>query len=343
MSSRVTAIVVCFLMLPFLAAQAGPRAVWIDTGDIHHESDETRIEFQEDPDSTWYYLWLSQGKRAVVKKWFSSEDASCDGHSCSIVIDRLEDGDYRGWVRTWAPGERGPWSKVFKFKVDYVRDAMKEGMDDDILASPRALWVNHLDLMSTGPELAAHATTGGELLLTANGLAGFTPMRLVTGLQVPPGYEVAGAELCHRALGVAQVDALTLLAIGEDPVEGEAETGESWCAQGDSGVAVAFDPPVMASTPLALATDVSFQGVPDPSLDGVLVTGVALKLVRDLDDPLIDVLIDHSHAYLTGKGNGHNNTLAHTGEPRAKEHEHEAEHEHEHEHESEHESEHEHD
>lgn len=317
MTTRFLAILALSFMAPFMAAQAGPSKVWVDTNDIHHEGDETRIAFQEDPNSTWYYLWLKQGKSAILKKWFSSKDANCDGRKCSIVIDRLDDGEYRGWVRTWAPGAQGPWSKDFRFKVDYVSDAMKEGMDDDILKAPRALWINHLDLLSTAPALAASATAGGELLLTSNAFEGPTPMRLVTGLQVPPGHMVAGAELCYRAQGVAQVDGLSILPVGGDPAENGAELGDSVCAEGDSSIALAFDPALSATVPLVLAADVSFQGVPDPTLDGVLVTGIALNLVRDLDDPLIDVLTDHSHAYLTGKGNGHNNTLAHTGRAHA--------------------------
>jgi len=59
----------------------------------------------------------------------------------------------------------------------------------------------------------------------------------------------------------------------------------------------------------------SFANVPDPALDIMLVSGLALTVVADPDAPLPKLIEGHSHKYLTGKGHGHNNTVAHTGEP----------------------------
>jgi hypothetical protein len=69
--------------------------------------------------ATWYYLWVDGSSGNVIKKWYTSDQANCDGTTCSIdnVTPNLSAGNYTWWIQTWNEGGYGPWSEAMNFTL----------------------------------------------------------------------------------------------------------------------------------------------------------------------------------------------------------------------------------
>ena len=68
--------------------------------------------------STWYYLWINGPSGNVFKKWYTSDQANCDGSTCSVIPDTtLSAGSYTWWIQTWSSAGYGPWSGGMSFST----------------------------------------------------------------------------------------------------------------------------------------------------------------------------------------------------------------------------------
>jgi hypothetical protein len=66
--------------------------------------------------STWYYLWINGPSGTFYTKWYTSDQANCDGSTCSIrPAITLPSGSNRWWVQTWNSSGQGPWSSGIVF------------------------------------------------------------------------------------------------------------------------------------------------------------------------------------------------------------------------------------
>jgi predicted outer membrane repeat protein len=69
--------------------------------------------------ATWYYLWIDGPSGNVFQKWYTSEQASCNGSTCSVsgVTPGLGAGAHTWWIQTWSSAGYGPWSNGMSFSV----------------------------------------------------------------------------------------------------------------------------------------------------------------------------------------------------------------------------------
>jgi hypothetical protein len=67
--------------------------------------------------STWYYLWVDGPAGNIIKKWYTSAQANCNGTTCSLsnVTPGLTAGTYTWWIQTWNAAGDGPWSTAMTF------------------------------------------------------------------------------------------------------------------------------------------------------------------------------------------------------------------------------------
>lgn len=69
-------------------------------------------------DATWYYLWINGPSGNVIKQWYGTAQANCNGMTCSVTPgNTLSGGTYTWWVQTWNPVGYGPWSSAQNFNV----------------------------------------------------------------------------------------------------------------------------------------------------------------------------------------------------------------------------------
>jgi hypothetical protein len=67
--------------------------------------------------ATWYYLWVDGSSGNVLKKWYTSDQANCNGTTCSLTgaTPALATGTYTWWAQTWNEAGYGPWSDGMSF------------------------------------------------------------------------------------------------------------------------------------------------------------------------------------------------------------------------------------
>jgi hypothetical protein len=82
-------------------------------------TDQTPLyRWNEVSDSTWYYLWVEGPTGTVVQQWYTSEQANCDGTTCSVTPGTtLSSGVHTWWIQTWNEAGYGPWSASVNFSV----------------------------------------------------------------------------------------------------------------------------------------------------------------------------------------------------------------------------------
>ena len=77
--------------------------------------------------STWYYLWVDGPSENVIKQWYTSAQAACNGTTCSVTpATTLPNGSYTWWIQTWNTGGLGPWSagKPFSMTIPAAATAL---------------------------------------------------------------------------------------------------------------------------------------------------------------------------------------------------------------------------
>jgi hypothetical protein len=63
--------------------------------------------------ATWYQLWVQGPSGAMIKIWYTSNEANCNGDVCSVrSTKRLSSGTYTWSVQTWNESGFGEWSKM---------------------------------------------------------------------------------------------------------------------------------------------------------------------------------------------------------------------------------------
>lgn len=68
--------------------------------------------------ATWYYLWVNGPSGNVIKQWYSSAEANCNGTTCSVTpAVTLNSGTHTWWIQTWNSAGYGPWSEALNFSV----------------------------------------------------------------------------------------------------------------------------------------------------------------------------------------------------------------------------------
>jgi hypothetical protein len=68
--------------------------------------------------STWYYLWVNGPSGNVIKTWYTSAQANCNGTTCSVTSSTsLSSGAHTWWIQTWNNAGYGPWSDGMNFSV----------------------------------------------------------------------------------------------------------------------------------------------------------------------------------------------------------------------------------
>jgi hypothetical protein len=69
--------------------------------------------------ATWYYLWVDGPSGNVLKKWYTSVDANCNGSTCSVAgaTPGLSPGTHTWWIQTWSNAGDGPWSDAKTFST----------------------------------------------------------------------------------------------------------------------------------------------------------------------------------------------------------------------------------
>jgi hypothetical protein len=86
------------------------------TGDIG--SNMPAYTWNEVPEATWYYLWVNDPYGNIIKQWYTSAQANCNGTTCSITPDTtLSSGAHTWWIQTWNSAGYGPWSTSMNFTV----------------------------------------------------------------------------------------------------------------------------------------------------------------------------------------------------------------------------------
>ncbi len=74
--------------------------------------------WNEVPGATWYYLWVNGPSGNVVKQWYSSAQANCNGSTCSVTpTTTLAGGTHIWWIQTWNSAGTGPWSAGMTFSI----------------------------------------------------------------------------------------------------------------------------------------------------------------------------------------------------------------------------------
>jgi hypothetical protein len=72
----------------------------------------------EDSCATWYYLWVNGPSGNVIKQWYTSAQAKCNGTWCWVTnATTLPAGTNTWWVQTWNSAGYGPWSSGKTFTV----------------------------------------------------------------------------------------------------------------------------------------------------------------------------------------------------------------------------------
>jgi hypothetical protein len=74
--------------------------------------------WNEVPNVTWYFLWVDGPSGNIIKQWYTSAQAKCNGTTCSVTpAVNLSAGSHTWWVQTWNDAGYGPWSNSMTFTV----------------------------------------------------------------------------------------------------------------------------------------------------------------------------------------------------------------------------------
>jgi hypothetical protein len=187
------------------------------------------------------------------------------------------------------------------------------------------MWIDHLGFLAGDPSVnvsfnAVSSGVGGGLTglaidssTTGEDAEGGGNKVVETGLSVPPGYLVKGVRVCYETRASSPdtpsfISQIRLAQVQDPP--GTAlvllDDGTDLTALGPvcTDSAALADPIHPAAGALLLALRVNFASTDDR----IVVRGVALHLEPDPES----LLLTHTHEYLTGRGAGHNNTVAET-------------------------------
>lgn len=202
------------------------------------------------------------------------------------------------------------------------------------------MWINHLDFLPGDPSVvttfnAVNSGVGGGLTgliinsTTSGEVADGGGNKVVmTGVAVPPGFLVNGVRLCYELTTDQTFVSQIRLAQVQDPPASALvllDDGTDHTAMGPVCVDSSLPPsgPIdPADGPLLLSFRVNFDDPMNETTagDAIVIRGVGLYVIpaaaEDLQlqlDGLRHDLGNHGHKYLTGKGVGHNNTLARSG------------------------------
>ena len=203
------------------------------------------------------------------------------------------------------------------------------------------MWINHLDFLAGDPSViisfnAVDSGVGGGLsglLINSTTVGedadGGGNKVIEKGLLVPPGNLVNGVRICYELTSKDSYISQIRLAQVQDP-SGSAsillDDGTDLIDQGPicvDSMAPFSEPIDPAAGALRLSFRVNFTNPIDELSNGdtIVIRAVALNVIpkvidediqQQIDD-LKDGLQNHAHEYLTGKGKGHNNTLATSG------------------------------
>jgi hypothetical protein len=68
--------------------------------------------------ATWYYLWVDGPSGNVIKTWYTSVQANCNGSTCSVTPAKTLSAGAHVWaVQTYNDAGYGPWSTGMSFSV----------------------------------------------------------------------------------------------------------------------------------------------------------------------------------------------------------------------------------
>lgn len=69
-------------------------------------------------DATWYYLWVNGPSGNIIKQWYTTAQANCNGSTCSVTpATTLPAGAHTWWIQTWNDAGYGPWSGSVDFSA----------------------------------------------------------------------------------------------------------------------------------------------------------------------------------------------------------------------------------
>jgi glucose/arabinose dehydrogenase len=95
----------------------GPATLVSPSGDIGTNYNPT-YKWNEVSGSTWYYLWVDGLSGNVIKQWYTSAQANCNGTSCSVMpATTLGGGGFTWKVLTYNAGGDGTWSAIMNFNT----------------------------------------------------------------------------------------------------------------------------------------------------------------------------------------------------------------------------------
>jgi hypothetical protein len=184
------------------------------------------------------------------------------------------------------------------------------------------LWIDHLGFLAGDPSVsvsfnAVNSGVGGglsglivESTTTGEEAEGGGNKVIETAASVPPGYLVKGVRVCYENSSAASYLSQIRLAQVQDPPATATVLLDDGTDLVDPGP-ICVDSAETEIDPAAGALLLSLRVNFGDTADRIVVRGVALHLTADPDS----LLLNHTHEYLTGKGKGHNNTVATTTGP----------------------------
>lgn len=101
-----------------VSGAAPPGKASLVSPDGNNASTNPDYTWNEVNGATWYYLWVNGPSGNVIKQWYTSQQANCDGSTCSIASPKaLAAGGHAWWIQTWSAAGYGPWSDGKTFNV----------------------------------------------------------------------------------------------------------------------------------------------------------------------------------------------------------------------------------
>jgi hypothetical protein len=193
------------------------------------------------------------------------------------------------------------------------------------------MWIDHLDFLPGDDSVktlfnSVNSGVGGglsgliiESTTTGEDATGGGNKVVEKGLQVPPGFLISGVRVCYELSNARSFISQIRLAQVQDPPstalvlldDGTDLTNAGPVCVNSTEVTTPIDPSKGA---VRLNFRVDFGDI----TDRIVLRAVGLNLLVDPNGPLqkeIEGFENHTHIYLTGKGQGHNNTQAETGPP----------------------------
>lgn len=186
------------------------------------------------------------------------------------------------------------------------------------------MWIDHLGFLAGDPSVdvsfnAVNSGVGGGLsgliiqsTTTGEDATGGGNKVIETSLAVPPGYLVGGVRVCYESSAASSfISQIRLAQVQDPPATALVLLDDGTDLTNPGPICVDSAAPAEPVNPTSGATLLSLRVNFGDIADRIVVRGVALHLEADPESPLMT----HSHQYLTGKGVGHNNTVAETSGP----------------------------